>query len=99
MALVRQIDTVTVLYCFRDEAAHKEVKVAYESNFESNGYDPSKISFTGIQHDAGKPLHDTIADYVNNESSADFVVVAPDPMLTRTEISVSEHLVKLCKKR
>ncbi|GMH81388.1 hypothetical protein TrVE_jg8743 [Triparma verrucosa] len=95
MSMVKQIDTVTVAYCYTDEVALQEVKESYEKNFFENGYS-SNIKFHGILHTAGTPIYQSIADYIN-ESGFTFTVVAPDPDLVRKEISVSEHLVKDCK--
>ena len=95
MSMVKQIDTVTVAYCYTDEVALQEVKESYEKNFFENGYS-SNIKFHGILHTAGTPIYQSISDYIN-ESGFTFTVVAPDPDLVRKEISVSEHLVKDCK--
>ena len=102
LALIKPIDTVTVVHCYShgDAGKMQEVKKHFEKRFFEEGVDTNKFSVKFLEKQVTELLHQPIAEYIN-EVEPTFTIVAPDPAKldqARMQIlSVSEHLLKDCK--
>ena len=98
MAMVKNIDKVTVVFVYNDRelGVKNDVEKFYKQQILDNGYDNKKVSFKAILNQL-KPVYEPLAEFMNDQQPT-FVVMGPDTNLERRELmSCSEHLLKLCK--
>jgi hypothetical protein len=100
LSLAKPIDKITVVHMadILDIKKTDEMRKVYETAFDVNGLIPENNKFVALDKVQGEPASVKLAEYIT-ACEATYVVLSPNPQMIRAELSMSETLIKNCKRQ